>query len=195
MNKNYLHVCNDTCKCAIIRNWRHQNPNSVLKTETRNNKITNSQNTKRTYGQPSEQLVPKGDSMDSDCKQSLRIGRIRAGCVGRLFGAATRHSHNHSDSKSNKYAMTRNWILCIWRRYLDSKTFRFNKTLKCKNIAENALFTHIATHFGSMNRINIVNVFPMVRKIVSSIRLSEKLCILYFLEEKSFKVACNCASD
>ena len=41
-------------KYAIIRNWSNQNPNPALKIT----KITNSQNTKRTYGQPIWQLFP-----------------------------------------------------------------------------------------------------------------------------------------
>ena len=39
--------------------------------------------------------------IQTDCKQSLRIGKIRAlnGCTGRLFRAATRHNHKNSDIK------------------------------------------------------------------------------------------------
>ena len=42
--------------------------------------------------------------MTKDCTQSLRIGNIRAlnGCAGRLFGAATLHSHKNSANKSNR---------------------------------------------------------------------------------------------
>ena len=36
-----------------------ENPNPALKTKTEITKFTNSQNTKRTYGQRSEQLFPK----------------------------------------------------------------------------------------------------------------------------------------
>ena len=52
---------------------------------------------------------PKGDHsateielMGSDCKQPLRIERIRAlnGCAGKVFGAATRQHHNNSDKLS-----------------------------------------------------------------------------------------------
>ena len=41
-------------KYAIIRNWSNQNPIPAFKIT----KITNSQNSKRTYGQPSGQLFP-----------------------------------------------------------------------------------------------------------------------------------------
>ena len=43
------------------------------------------------------------------CKQSLRIGKIRAlnGCTGRLFRAATRHNHKNSDIKRYKKAKIR----------------------------------------------------------------------------------------
>ena len=45
---------------AKISNSSNQNPNPALKTKTGNDKkIANSQNIKRTYGQPSEQLFPK----------------------------------------------------------------------------------------------------------------------------------------
>ena len=47
-----------TCKSnkyALIRDWSNQNPNPALKTK----QVTNSQNTKITYGQPSKQLFPK----------------------------------------------------------------------------------------------------------------------------------------
>ena len=42
--------------------------------------------------------------IQTDCKQSLRIGKIRAlnGCTGRLFRAATRHNHKNSDIKRYK---------------------------------------------------------------------------------------------
>ena len=42
--------------------------------------------------------------VQTDCKQSLRIGKIRAlnGCTGRLFRAATRHNHKNSDIKRYK---------------------------------------------------------------------------------------------
>ena len=43
----------------MTRKWSNQNPNSALKTKREITKITNSQNTKRTYGQPSEQLFPQ----------------------------------------------------------------------------------------------------------------------------------------
>ena len=48
--------------------------------------------------------------MENDCKQSLRIGRIRAlnGFAGRLFGATTRHNHKNSDNKSKKFVKIRN---------------------------------------------------------------------------------------
>ena len=37
--------------------------------------------------------------IQTDCKQSLRIGKIRAlnGCTGRVFRAATWHNHKNSD--------------------------------------------------------------------------------------------------
>ena len=49
--------------------------------------------------------------MENECKQPLRIGRIRVFnvCAGSLFGATTRHNHKNSENKSKKYAMTRNW--------------------------------------------------------------------------------------
>ena len=42
--------------------------------------------------------------VQTDCKQSLRIGKIRAlnGCTGRLFRAATRHNHKNSELKRYK---------------------------------------------------------------------------------------------
>ena len=43
----------------MTRNWSNQNPKSALKTKIEKTKITNRHNTKRTYGQPSEQLFPK----------------------------------------------------------------------------------------------------------------------------------------
>ena len=49
-----------------------------------------------TYRKPNEQLFSLRDrKIQTDCKQSLRIGKIRAlnGCTGRLFRAATRHNH------------------------------------------------------------------------------------------------------
>ena len=48
--------------------------------------------------------------MTKDCKQTLRIGNIRAlnGCAGRLFGAATLHNHKNSANKSNRKAMNMN---------------------------------------------------------------------------------------
>ena len=48
-------------KYAKIRNRSNQNQNPDLKTKIgkKNTNITNIQNTKRTYGQPSEQLLPK----------------------------------------------------------------------------------------------------------------------------------------
>ena len=45
-------------KYAKTRNLSNQNPNSVLKFKSGIARIINSQNTKRTYGQPSEQLLP-----------------------------------------------------------------------------------------------------------------------------------------
>ena len=49
--------------------------------------------------------------MANDCRQTLRIERIRAlnGCAGRFFGTATQHNHKNSDNKSNRKAMIRNW--------------------------------------------------------------------------------------
>ena len=44
-------------KYAMTRKWGNQGPKPATKWEV--TKITNSQNTKRTYGQPSEQLFPK----------------------------------------------------------------------------------------------------------------------------------------
>ena len=41
-------------------NWYNQNPNHALKTKTEIIRITNRHNTKRTYGRPGEQLLPKG---------------------------------------------------------------------------------------------------------------------------------------
>ena len=48
--------------------------------------------------------------MTEDCTQPLRIGKIRAlnGCAGRLFAAATLHSHKNSANKSKGKAMNRN---------------------------------------------------------------------------------------
>ena len=42
--------------------------------------------------------------MAKNCRQHLRIGRIRAlnGCAGRPFGAATLHKNNNSYNKSNR---------------------------------------------------------------------------------------------
>ena len=42
--------------------------------------------------------------MQTDCRQSLRIGKIRAfnGSAGILFGAATQHNHKNSDIKSKR---------------------------------------------------------------------------------------------
>ena len=39
--------------------------------------------------------------MQTGCKQSLKIGKIRAldGCAGRQFGTATRHNHKNSGIK------------------------------------------------------------------------------------------------
>ena len=42
----------------MTRNWSNQNPSPTLKTN-KITEITNSQNTKTTYGQPSEQIFPK----------------------------------------------------------------------------------------------------------------------------------------
>ena len=49
--------------------------------------------------------------MAKDCKQPLRNGLKRAlnGCAGRLFGAATHHSHKNTDNKSYRKVMNRNW--------------------------------------------------------------------------------------
>ena len=46
-------------------------------------------------------MVVRDRKIQTDCKQSLRIGKIRAlnGCTGRLFRAATRHNHKNSDIK------------------------------------------------------------------------------------------------
>ena len=44
----------------MTRNWSNQNQNPAASKQKRGiTKITNSQNTKRTYGQPNEQLFPK----------------------------------------------------------------------------------------------------------------------------------------
>ena len=46
-------------------------------------------------------MVVRDRKIQTDCKQSLRIGKIRAlnGCTGRIFRAATRHNHKNSDIK------------------------------------------------------------------------------------------------
>ena len=46
----------------MTRNWDNQNPNPALKTKTRITETTNSLNTKRSYGQPSEQLISNRSS-------------------------------------------------------------------------------------------------------------------------------------
>ena len=56
-------------------------------------------------GKDQEKAQSEKDSqIQTDCKQSLRIGKIRAlnGCTGRLFRAATRHNHKNSDIKRYK---------------------------------------------------------------------------------------------
>ena len=55
--------------------------------------------------------VSRTQIMENDCKQRLRIRKIRAlnGCAGKDFGAATRNNYkNNSDTKSKRYAKTRN---------------------------------------------------------------------------------------
>ena len=49
-------------------------------------------------------VVVRDRKIQTDCKQSLRIGKIRAlnGCTRRLFRAATRHNHKNSDIKRYK---------------------------------------------------------------------------------------------
>ena len=47
--------------------------------------------------------APTNHLLQTDCKQSPRIGKIRAlnGCTWRLFTAATRHNHKNSDIESD----------------------------------------------------------------------------------------------
>ena len=49
-------------------------------------------------------MVVRDRKILSDCKQSLRTGKIRAlnGGTGRLFKAATRHNHKNFDIKRYK---------------------------------------------------------------------------------------------
>ena len=59
-----------TCKsnkCVLNRGWSNQNPNPALKTK----QITNSQNTKITYGQPSKQLFPKRWSLSKPNRNKI----------------------------------------------------------------------------------------------------------------------------
>ena len=52
-------TCDTSNKYAMTKNWSYQNHNPSLKTKKEISKIANSQNTKRTYGRPSEQLFSK----------------------------------------------------------------------------------------------------------------------------------------
>ena len=48
-------------------------------------------------------VVVRDRKIQTDCKQSLRIGKIRAlnGCTGRLFRTATRHNHKKEGFTNN----------------------------------------------------------------------------------------------
>ena len=64
-------------------------------------RILSTQSKKISNGQ---ELIQSDPILKSDCKQPLRIGRIRAlkECTGILFRATTRHNHKSSDMQSKK---------------------------------------------------------------------------------------------
>ena len=70
--------CHKIKEYAKIRNWSNQIPTPALKPKRVITNITNSQNTKITYGKPSEQLFPKRWPLGNRNRTKINMNTRRA---------------------------------------------------------------------------------------------------------------------